>query len=99
MTEQEFRSLKTHRPRRPFSIRLGLEVSYFRNGRYYLVVGTNPLFFIMGSKFMKPIVFSISLLLTSALLSEAGAQTSFAQAQKLSQQSGKPMFIMLGRDG
>ncbi|MCH2370035.1 MAG: hypothetical protein MK324_05830 [Pirellulales bacterium] len=48
---------------------------------------------------MKPFVFSISLLLSLVFLPVAGAQTSFAQAQKLSQQSGKPMFIMLGRDG
>ena len=44
MPEQEFRSLKTHRLRSPFSIRPGLELSNFCDGRYYLVVVTNPFF-------------------------------------------------------
>ena len=48
---------------------------------------------------MKPVVLSLSLFLSSIFLPVALAQTNFAQAQKLSQQSGKPMFIMLGRDG
>tara|TARA_B100000945_G_scaffold257005_1_gene214483 strand:- start:408 stop:554 length:147 start_codon:yes stop_codon:yes gene_type:complete len=48
---------------------------------------------------MKTLAFSISLLLSSLLIPKAVAQNNFAQAQKLSQQSGKPMFIMLGRDG
>tara|TARA_B100000676_G_C18091109_1_gene859871 strand:- start:7223 stop:7369 length:147 start_codon:yes stop_codon:yes gene_type:complete len=48
---------------------------------------------------MKPSVFSLAFFLSSLVLPAAMAQTSFEQAQKLSQQSGKPMFIMLGRDG